>query len=258
MPGLHRCDLTASVCLTLQSSLMADLHADTFVDHLQPQDAYGLEKLASEELAMHYDKDFGIECRVARFHNIYGPYGTWKGGREKAPAAFCRKVWTSRLFYSRTGELQAILVLVWREWCCRQTGYWIKFFFCFCFSFCLFISIKGGTSVSVHALIGLYVLLFWPPGPQHACCAAPALPLVTVKLKVLVLTHFAILVQVLTSPKDIEMWGDGLQTRSFTFIDDCVEGILRITKSDYKEPLNLGSSEMVRYLPLVMALPVPV
>ncbi len=53
-------------------------------------------------------------------------------------------------------------------------------------------------------------------------------------------------VQVLTSPKDIEMWGDGLQTRSFTFIDDCVEGILRITKSDYKEPLNLGSSEMVR------------
>ena len=52
--------------------------------------------------------------------------------------------------------------------------------------------------------------------------------------------------QVLTSPKDIEMWGDGLQTRSFTFIDDCVEGILRITKSDFKEPLNLGSSEMVR------------
>ena len=59
---------------------------------LQPQDAYGLEKLASEELARHYDKDFGIECRIARFHNIYGPYGTWKGGREKAPAAFCRKV----------------------------------------------------------------------------------------------------------------------------------------------------------------------
>ena len=59
---------------------------------LQPQDAYGLEKLASEELCIHYDKDFGIECRIARFHNIYGPYGTWKGGREKAPAAFCRKV----------------------------------------------------------------------------------------------------------------------------------------------------------------------
>jgi hypothetical protein len=58
----------------------------------QPQDAYGLEKLATEELCMHYDKDFGIECRIGRFHNIYGPHGTWKGGREKAPAAFCRKV----------------------------------------------------------------------------------------------------------------------------------------------------------------------
>ena len=58
----------------------------------QPQDAYGLEKLVTEELCIHYNKDFGIECRTARFHNIYGPYGTWKGGREKAPAAFCRKV----------------------------------------------------------------------------------------------------------------------------------------------------------------------
>eukprot|EP00193_Tetraselmis_chui_P006386 CAMPEP_0177763202 /NCGR_PEP_ID=MMETSP0491_2-20121128/6746_1 /TAXON_ID=63592 /ORGANISM="Tetraselmis chuii, Strain PLY429" /LENGTH=380 /DNA_ID=CAMNT_0019279295 /DNA_START=132 /DNA_END=1274 /DNA_ORIENTATION=+ len=107
----------------------------------QPQDAYGLEKLASEELCKHYGSDFGIEVRIARFHNIYGPYGTWKGGREKAPAAFCRKV--------------------------------------------------------------------------------------------------------LTSTEEIEMWGDGKQTRSFTFIDDCVEGILRITKSDFKEPLNLGSTEMV-------------
>jgi nucleoside-diphosphate-sugar epimerase len=52
--------------------------------------------------------------------------------------------------------------------------------------------------------------------------------------------------QVLTSTKDFEMWGDGKQTRSFTYIDDCVEGILRVTKSDYKEPLNVGSSEMVR------------
>ena len=58
----------------------------------QPQDAYGLEKLASEELGKHYGNDFGIDVRIARFHNIYGPYGTWKGGREKAPAAFCRKV----------------------------------------------------------------------------------------------------------------------------------------------------------------------
>ena len=68
----------------------------------QPQDAYGLEKLATEELCMHYDKDFGVECRIARFHNIYGPYGTWKGGREKAPAAFCRKV---RRPYGCTGLL---------------------------------------------------------------------------------------------------------------------------------------------------------
>ncbi|KAF5830500.1 sugar nucleotide epimerase [Dunaliella salina] len=107
----------------------------------QPQDAYGLEKLCSEELHKHYNHDFGIECRIARFHNIYGPYGTWKGGREKAPAAFCRKV--------------------------------------------------------------------------------------------------------LTSSNEVEMWGDGKQTRSFTFIDDCVEGVLRITKSDCCEPLNLGNTEMV-------------
>lgn len=125
----------------------------------QPQDAYGLEKLASEELAKHYGTDFGMETRIARFHNIYGalqrlsvgvrseltcpsgPYGTWKGGREKAPASFCRKT--------------------------------------------------------------------------------------------------------LTSTTEIEMWGDGKQTRSFTFIDDCVEGILRLTKSDFTQPLNLGSDEMV-------------
>lgn len=107
----------------------------------QPQDAYGLEKLASEEICKHYGQDFGIETRIARFHNIYGPHGTWKGGREKAPAAFCRKL--------------------------------------------------------------------------------------------------------LASTAEFEMWGDGKQTRSFTFIDDCVEGILRITKSDCREPLNLGSTEMV-------------
>ncbi|CAG9465802.1 unnamed protein product [Pedinophyceae sp. YPF-701] len=107
----------------------------------QPQDAYGLEKLVTEELLKHYCKDFGIETRSGRFHNIYGPYGTWKGGREKAPAAFCRKV--------------------------------------------------------------------------------------------------------LTSTKEIEMWGDGKQTRSFTYIDDCVEGVLRLMASDFREPVNLGSSEQV-------------
>ncbi|KAJ9154240.1 hypothetical protein P3X46_027596 [Hevea brasiliensis] len=107
----------------------------------EPQDAYGLEKLATEELCKHYTKDFGIECRIGRLHNIYGPFGTWKGGREKAPAAFCRKA--------------------------------------------------------------------------------------------------------ITSTDMFEMWGDGLQTRSFTFIDECVEGVLRLTKSDFREPVNIGSDEMV-------------
>ena len=107
----------------------------------QPQDFYGLEKLVSEEIVMHYGKDFGIETRIARFHNCYGPHGTWKGGREKVPAAFSRKA--------------------------------------------------------------------------------------------------------LTSSKDFEIWGNGEQTRSFIFIDDCVEGILRLMDSDFRQPLNLGSDHMV-------------
>jgi len=107
----------------------------------EPQDAYGLEKLCTEELLKHYQKDFGLQVRIARFHNIYGPQGTWKGGREKAPAAFNRKA--------------------------------------------------------------------------------------------------------LTSTTEFEMWGDGAQTRSFTYIDDCVEGVLRLMNSDYSEPINLGSDEMV-------------
>jgi len=107
----------------------------------QPQDAYGLEKLMTEELLMHYEEDFGMVCRIGRFHNIYGPCGTWKGGREKAPAAFCRKA--------------------------------------------------------------------------------------------------------ITSTESFEMWGNGKQTRSFCYIDDAVEGILRLMASDYKKPLNVGSDEMV-------------
>jgi len=107
----------------------------------RPQDMYGLEKLYAEEMALAYGRDFGINIRIARFHNIYGPRGTWKGGREKVPAAFCRKA--------------------------------------------------------------------------------------------------------ITSTTEIEVWGDGKQTRSFTFIDDCVEGVLRLTFSDCKVPINLGSTEMV-------------
>merc|ERR1712003_97740 len=107
----------------------------------RPQDMYGLEKLYAEEMALAYGRDFDINIRIARFHNIYGPRGTWKGGREKAPAAFCRKV--------------------------------------------------------------------------------------------------------ITSTSEVEIWGDGKQTRSFTYIDDCVEGVLRLMNSDCKDVINLGSTEMV-------------
>ena len=108
-----------------------------------PQDTYGFEKLYAEEMAMIYGRDFDIVTRIARFHNIYGPHGTWKGGREKAPAAFCRKA---------------------------------------------------------------------------AAC---------------------------TDKDELDIWGDGLQTRSFCYIDDCVEGIIRIMHSDYDKPINLGSDEMI-------------
>lgn len=104
---------------------------------------YGWEKLYTEMLCRHFMEDFGLETRVARYHNVYGPMGTWRGGREKAPAAMSRKVALA----------------------------------------------QEGT--------------------------------------------------------DIEMWGDGKQTRSFMYIDDCVEGSLRIMRSDYSEPLNLGSSRLI-------------
>ncbi|CAF1422333.1 unnamed protein product [Adineta ricciae] len=111
----------------------------------KPQGAYGLEKLVSEEIAMHYGHDFSLEIRIARFHNIYGPQGTWKGGREKAPAAFCRKVLVAH---------------------------------------------EGNNN------------------------------------------------------GEVQIWGDGKQTRSFCYIDDCIEGVLRIMMSNYTQPLNLGSDEM--------------
>ncbi len=109
-----------------------------------PEDGYGWEKLFSERLCRHFREDFGLTTRVARFHNVYGPHGTWDGGREKAPAAICRKV--------------------------------------------------------IHA--------------------------------------------VETGADAIEIWGDGKQTRSFMYIDDCIEGILRIMHSDIEEPINLGSDEL--------------
>src|SRR5919202_1128785 len=111
----------------------------------QPQDAYGWEKLVTERLCTHYREDYGLETRIVRFHNIFGPLGTWDGGREKAPAAMCRKVAMAKL----------------------------------------------------------------------------------------------------TGNPEVEIWGDGEQTRSFCYIDDCVEGIHRLMRSDYTEPLNLGQDRMV-------------
>ena len=116
-----------------------------------PEDGYGWEKLFSERMCRHFEEDFGLVCRVARFHNVYGPHGTWTGGREKAPAAICRKV------------------------------------------------IEAKTS------------------GKH----------------------------------EIEIWGDGKQTRSFMYIDDCTKGTLAIAESDIDEPINLGSSELVTINQLV-------
>ena len=110
-----------------------------------PEDGYGWEKLFSERMCRHFMEDYGIQVRVARYHNIYGPYGTYDGGREKAPAALCRKI------------------------------------------------IKAKKD----------------------------------------------------NKNKIEVWGDGKQTRSFLYIDDCVEGTLRLFESDYSEPINIGSDEQV-------------
>jgi nucleoside-diphosphate-sugar epimerase len=116
-----------------------------------PEDGYGWEKLFSERMCRHFREDFGLETRVARFHNVYGPHGTWEGGREKAPAAICRK------------------------------------------------------AVEAHV------------SGEHR----------------------------------IEIWGNGEQTRSFMYIDDCLEGIRRIMESHEAQPLNLGSTQLVSINELV-------
>ncbi len=110
-----------------------------------PQDAYGWEKLVTERLCTHYREDYGLETRIVRFHNIFGPLGTWEGGREKAPAAICRKVAIAKF----------------------------------------------------------------------------------------------------TNNPVIEIWGDGEQTRSFCYIEDCLEGIHRLIRSDFSQPLNVGQDRMV-------------
>ena len=116
-----------------------------------PEDGYGWEKLFSERMCRHFSEDFGLVTRVARYHNVYGPFGTYDGGREKAPAAICRKVVQAQLSGSQT----------------------------------------------------------------------------------------------------IEIWGDGEQRRSFTFIDDCLEGTLRLMESQFPEPLNIGSDQLVSVNQLV-------
>ncbi|HZJ15133.1 MAG TPA: NAD-dependent epimerase/dehydratase family protein [Chthoniobacteraceae bacterium] len=116
-----------------------------------PEDGYGWEKLFSERMCRHFREDFGIQTRVARYHNVYGPHGTYDGGREKAPAAVCRKVITAKL------------------------------------------------------------------AGKH----------------------------------EIEIWGSGEQTRSFMYIDDCLHGTQMLTKSDFVEPINIGSSELVSINQLV-------
>ncbi|MGW0883209.1 NAD-dependent epimerase/dehydratase family protein [Streptomyces sp. NPDC002671] len=110
-----------------------------------PEDGFGWERLFSERMTRHFREDYGLATRVARYHNVYGPHGTWTGGRERAPAAACRKV----------------------------------------------------------------------------------------------------ALAVLTGADDVEIWGDGEQTRSFTYIGDCVEGTLRLTRSKHIDPLNIGSDQLV-------------
>ena len=117
----------------------------------QPEDGYGWEKLFSERMCRHFREDYGLPTRIARYHNVYGPHGTWDGGREKAPAAICRKVIEAKL----------------------------------------------------------------------------------------------------SGKHEIEIWGDGKQTRSFMWIDDCVKGTQMIMQGDFVDAINLGSSELVSINQLV-------
>lgn len=144
--GTKRYLYTSSACiypehLQLEADVVPLKEEDAYP--ADPQDAYGWEKLLAERACLYYTQEYGLETRIVRFHNIYGPNGTYDGGREKAPAALCRKV----------------------------------------------AMVENGGS--------------------------------------------------------IDIWGDGEQTRSFCHIDDCVEGIYRLMKSDHREPLNLGRDRMV-------------
>ena len=152
--GTERFFYSSSACV-----YAADKQTDADVTALReedaypamPEDGYGWEKLFTERMCRHFEEDFGLKTRVARYHNVYGPNGTWDGGREKAPAAICRKV-------------------------------------------------ASAVMSGVH---------------------------------------------------EIEIWGDGEQTRSFMYIDDCVYGTQMITNADDPRPVNLGSSELVSINQLV-------
>ena len=152
--GVERYFFASSACVYAedkqQSTHVAPLkESDAYP--AMPEDGYGWEKLFSERMCRHFREDFGLETRVARYHNVYGPYGTYAGGREKAPAAICRKVIEAEL----------------------------------------------------------------------------------------------------SGRNEIEIWGDGEQTRSFMYIDDCLEGTFRLMESDVHEPINIGSSQLVTVNELV-------
>jgi nucleoside-diphosphate-sugar epimerase len=152
--GVERLFYSSSACVyaadkQASPDITALREADAYP--AMPEDGYGWEKLFAERMARHFSEDFGLETRVARYHNVYGPHGTYDGGREKAPAAICRKVATAKL-----------------------------------------------------------------TGNHH-----------------------------------IDIWGDGEQTRSFMYIDDCTHGSQLIMDSDITEPLNLGSDELVTVNQLV-------
>ncbi len=146
--GIKKYFFSSSAC-----AYNISMQQNTFIEGLKekdaypadPEDGYGWEKLFSERMCRHFMEDYGIQVRIARYHNIYGPFGTYDGGREKAPAAICRKVIDAKL----------------------------------------------------------------------------------------------------NNRKEIDVWGDGKQTRTFLFIDDCLDGTIRLFDSDYSEPVNIGSDEQV-------------
>jgi nucleoside-diphosphate-sugar epimerase len=150
--GVNRFLFSSSACIYpqyLQKSPQVTPLREEDAYPADPEEGYGWEKLFMEKLCQYYLEDYGLETRAVRFHNVYGPLGTYEGGKEKAPAAICRKV-----------------------------------------------------------------------------ALAP-------------------------NGEEIEVWGDGEQTRSFMYVDDCVEGIHRVMRSDYPHPLNLGTDELVTVNELV-------